>query len=347
MKIKVLMVGPARSVQGGVSAVVNNYYKTGLDQKVDLTYLGTMEDGSKFHKLLVAVKALLRYLIIVHQYDIIHIHMASDVSLYRKIPFIYFASLRKKKIIIHQHGGNIEEFYKNQCSFRKQRFILNILNRAEVVLAIAPALKDFFMDLVGKDKVILMQNSILLPRKAKKDYTSGRLLFLGRLCKEKGIRELVEAAFFLKEKFQDLELYLCGTFEEESLTKLVAGQEKWIHTPGWIMGKEKEEILEKCNIFVLPSYFEGQPISLLEAMAHGCACIATRVGGIPEMIQEGCNGKLIAPRSKSELQNAILEYLEDPVLQEQYGEAAYQKILCDYNLEKNLNHLLEIYQSME
>ena len=97
--MKVLMLGPARSVNGGVSAVVNNYYNAGLDKNVDLQYIGTMEDGSKVYKLFVAVKALGEFMIKVSRCEVVHIHMASDVSIYRKIPFIWLSKIFGKKLV--------------------------------------------------------------------------------------------------------------------------------------------------------------------------------------------------------------------------------------------------------
>ena len=94
--MKVLMVGPARSVNGGVSAVVNNYYDAGLDSKVELEYIDSMEDGSKWHKLLVAVKAVFSFIGKINRNDIVHIHMASDVSIYRKLPFIWLTNYGRK-----------------------------------------------------------------------------------------------------------------------------------------------------------------------------------------------------------------------------------------------------------
>lgn len=76
-KIKVLMLGPDRSVHGGVSAMVNNLYKAGLNQKVDLCYIGTMVDESKLKKLLRAIYSYLEFLCVMHEYNIIHINMAS------------------------------------------------------------------------------------------------------------------------------------------------------------------------------------------------------------------------------------------------------------------------------
>ena len=87
-RIKVLMIGPARSVHGGVSAVVNNLYESGLAEQVQLKYIATMVDGSKARKLLQAGAAYLRFLTALPFYQIVHVNMAADASCYRKKVFI-------------------------------------------------------------------------------------------------------------------------------------------------------------------------------------------------------------------------------------------------------------------
>lgn len=345
MKTKVFMIGPARSVNGGVSAVVNNYYEAGLDKQIDLTYLGTMEDGSKFHKLFVAARALLRYLFTVHRYDIIHVHMASDVSIYRKMPFIHIASALKKKIIIHQHGGNIREFYYEQCSDRQRKSIQKTLLKADHMLVIAPYLKDIFSDIIESNKITVMPNSIQIPPEKEKDYQAQKILFLGRLCKEKGIEELIDAAFSLKSDYPKLELYLGGIWVDENLREKALSCDNWIHSPGWIGGKEKQELLETCNLFVIPSYFEGQSVSLLEGMAYSCACIGSNVGGIPQMLLPNVNGTLIPAQNTKALKQAIQNYLEHPELQREHAMNARKKIAAEFDLDQNMQKLITIYHN--
>ena len=82
------MIGAGRDVRGGVSSVVNSYYDAGLDKLCGLTYLPTMEDGSKLKKLLVAVMARIRFERMIRKNDILHVHMSSDNSFYRKAVFI-------------------------------------------------------------------------------------------------------------------------------------------------------------------------------------------------------------------------------------------------------------------
>ena len=86
--MKILMIGAGRDVRGGVSSVVNSYYDAGLDKMCELTYLPTMEDGFKLKKLLVAVLARLRFEFLIRRNDILHVHMSSDNSFYRKAVFI-------------------------------------------------------------------------------------------------------------------------------------------------------------------------------------------------------------------------------------------------------------------
>lgn len=352
------MIGPARTVKGGVSAVVNNLYEAGLDRQADLRYIATMEDGSKGRKLWVAIKALFTFIFALGNYDIVHVNMASDISIYRKMPFIWIAHWRKKKIIIHQHGGNIEEFYFHQCTAPARKRIKRTLKMADKLLVIAPYLQEVFERIIDRDKIILMPNSVFIQEGVDKDYEQMKLLFLGRLCKEKGIKELLSACAKLKTEFPELKLYLGGVWEDEKLKEMAdelskasaSGmadiQEGWIHQLGWVGPKEKDWLLRECNLFLLPSWFEGHPVSLMEGMAYGCACIATDIGGISQMITHGQNGLLIPVKDEEALREAIQAYLKDNTLQKKLGIAAAEKIKNNYNIGKNLQKLVEIYKTI-
>ena len=344
--MKILMIGPARSVNGGISAVVNNYYKADLDKKLQLKYIGTMEDGSKWHKLKVAVMAFIKFIAKVSKYELVHIHMASDSSLYRKLPFIWLTKMLGKKLIIQQHGGNIKHFYYSECGRKKQKFIKKILRKADAFLVVAPYLKDIFKDIVEEEKIIVFPNGIEIPKEIKTDYSEQNLLFLGRLCKEKGINELLEAVKGLKQEFSDLQLYLGGVWVEEELEKKAEMCGDYVHYLGWIDADKKKEYLQKCNIFVLPTYFEGLPISLLEGMAYGCACIATEVGGIPQVMTDRKNGLMIPAKDVQALKDAIGELLINSYLQMEIGNAARKTVENNYEINKSVNKLVMIYKHL-
>lgn len=344
--MKVLMIGPARSVNGGISAVVNTYYKYGLEIRVDVRYIGTMEDGSKWHKLFVALSALFQFIGCVRQYDIIHVNMSSDVSLCRKLIFIWIASMHKKKIVIHQHGGHIEEFYEKQCNDLMRKIIRKTLRKADQFLVIAPYLAEFFSQIIEKDKIVVFPNSVYVPYVEEKDYSVNKILFLGRLCKEKGIEELIDSCKQLRQEGYDFELFLGGVWADRTLKQKADTCSSWIHQLGWIGEKEKDKYLRECNIFVLPSYFEGQSVSLLEAMSYKCACVASEVGGIPQMLIHEETGLFSQVKDADSIKVQIKRYLDDVKLQEKMGNAAAKKIQEDFNIEKNMDTLFNIYDEL-
>ena len=95
--VRVLMIGPARSVKGGMTSVVDNYYKCGLDQKIDLKYIETINDKSKVSKYIKEKIGMIQFKKAIKNYDIVHIHMASRRSTFRK--GLYVAGSSKAKAI--------------------------------------------------------------------------------------------------------------------------------------------------------------------------------------------------------------------------------------------------------
>lgn len=343
---RVLMVGPDRSVHGGISGVVNNYYKAGLDAEIDLCYIGTMKEGTKPYKLLTALKAYLQFKRKLPLFDIVHIHMASDSSYVRKSFFVKAAKKAGKKIVIHQHGGDFETYYAS-LSARRQAAVRKVLSMGDAFLVLAPYLKVFFGKLIGEEKITVFPDAIAMPEpleQNQKKYGSQKILFLGRICKEKGIRELLQAMKNLHETYPDAKLYLGGIYEDAALEEEVKEQAPYVENAGWVTGKEKEALLQACDLFVLPSYFEGQSVAILEAMAHGCAVAASDVGGIPMMIEPEETGLLFQPKDAESLQAALGRLLSDASLCEKLGNAAREKVKKEFSMEKNIEELLSIYR---
>lgn len=341
------MIGPDRSVHGGISGLVNGYYHVGLDEKVNLKYIGTMKEGTKLKKLLVACFAYARFFLCVGRYDVVHVNVASDNSFWRKALFIKCAKRRGKKIVIHQHGGNIEEYYKKLDEKGKES-VKSIFGMADVLLVLTDKLNDFFGTIVDKAKIRILPNGVSTQDVdvdvTEKDYT--KILFLGRICRNKGMSELFAAMDEIHEKRPEITLYLGGIYEDDEYRSEVEKRSSYVKTLGWVMGTLKDEWLDKCGIMVLPSYFEGFPISVIEGMLHGCAVISTDVGGIPEAIEDRVSGILIKPKDVKGLKDAIESVAGDKEFAERLSRGGIKTAKEKFSLEKNLQKLVEIYRNL-
>lgn len=344
--MRVLMIGPARCVHGGISGVVNNYYEAGLDKRINLRYIGTMVEGGRLRKLIRAGIAYLRFIPALLDCDIVHVNMASDNSYRRKSIFIKTARRFHKKIVIHQHGGDFETFYHREQDERGRERIRRVLSMGDAFLVLAPAWREFFGELIGRERITVLPDSIAIPPAFEKDYNNHDVLFLGRLCREKGIGELLACVPEIARKFPDFHLYLGGIWEDEVLEKEAYRDAEHITWLGWVSGEEKKKWLRRCRILTLPSYFEGQSVSLLEAMAYYCGIAAADTGGIPQMILQEETGLLVPVKDASALQAALLRLLEDETLCRRLGDAAREKAAAEFGIEENMQTLLGIYEKV-
>lgn len=340
------MIGPARSVHGGISGVVNNYYEAGLDQKIKLYYIGTMVEGSRLRKLCRAVWALLLFTCRLPFYQIVHVNVASDASFLRKSFFIRLSKFFRKKIVIHQHGGDFETFYQEEQTKRGKAYIRNVLNMADVFLVLSPAWQEFFQKLIDPSKIRLFPNAVPQADPFEKQYGQQKILFLGRLCKEKGIGELFEVLPKLHQEFPKMKMFLGGIWENEELRIRAEEMKDYVISIGWVTGEKKEKYLQDCDIFVLPTYFEGQPVSVLEAMIYQCGIVASCVGGIPSMIKDGDTGILIRPRNTENLEESLRDLLTDSELCRRLGKHAGEKAKKEFSMDQSVERLIGIYEEI-
>lgn len=344
--IKVLMIGPARCVHGGISGVVNNYFQAGLDRKVNLRYIGTMVEGGRFRKLLQAGIAYVQFLSALPGCDLVHVNVASDNSYRRKSVFIRTAKKFHKKIVIHQHGGDFETFYRKEQDEKGRERIRRVLRMGDAFLVLAPPWKDFFGEITDRERITVLPDAIAIPAAYEKSYDNRDVLFLGRLCREKGIGELLSCVPDLAGEFPDFHLYLGGIWEDEELRRLAEQDRVHVTWLGWVSGEEKEKWLRRCRILTLPSWFEGQSVSLLEAMANYCGIVAADTGGIPQMIVPEKTGVLVPVRDALALYKELARLLREDDLCKRLGTAAREKVETAFGIEENMRTLLGIYEKV-
>lgn len=168
------------------------------------------------------------------------------------------------------------------------------------------------------------------------------LLCVGRLTSAKGQAILLDAVAQLQSQHIPVRLTLVGMGPDESSLKAYAEELGISGQVRFTGAVDQDHILgyyQTADIFVLPSFAEGLPVVLMEAMAMEIPCITTAITGVPELIQNGEDGLLVAASDCAGLTAAISQLASDPGLRRRLGQAGRLKVLAEYDLYKNTRHL--------
>jgi sugar transferase (PEP-CTERM/EpsH1 system associated) len=167
---------------------------------------------------------------------------------------------------------------------------------------------------------------------------------VGRLVPPKGHTYLLDAATRLRDRAPKLRIAIVGDGPLrpalEAQTRSLGLSDTVIFTG---IRREVPEILALLDLFVLPSLWEGLPIALLEAMAAGRPVVATRVGGVPEVVVDGTTGRLVATSDPDALANAILTLLQDPDLRRRMGAAGQARVRKHFSVERMVKDMDQLY----
>lgn len=329
-----------RVVRGGVAAVENVYstfYKP-------FNHVATVVDSGQIRKQMTFFKAYAlfwKWMLFHKEIEIVHVHGASDASFWRKRIFINIAKMFGKKVVFHCHGAEFQRFAKQNF-----RVVNKTLNKCDCIVALSCSWKRWFEETFHHKNVVVIKNVISLPHTNKIFHNKFVLLFMGRLGTRKGIYDLVDVLVKHKAEFNGkMQFLFGGDGEVEQIQTIIKenGLENIAQYQGWVNGEKKEKLLNLADAYILPSYNEGLPISILEAMSYGLPTISTRVGGIPEIITDGVNGYLIIPGDKDAIYASIKKLLDNPELAKQMGAKSQERVKehLPAFVEKQLHDLYE------
>ena len=170
-------------------------------------------------------------------------------------------------------------------------------------------------------------------------------LLIGRLLKDKGVREYVEAARQVKQQYPQAIFNLVGFLDSNPSSVTQQELDQWVNdgtVKFWGKLADVRPAINACHVFVLPSYREGTPRTVLEAMATGCAIITTDAPGCRQTVENGYNGWLVPVQSADKLAEAMKRFLNEPALIEKMGQASLEiarnkydvNIINDFMLNK-------------
>lgn len=327
-KKKILIVGPELSLRGGVAHHVKTLLSSPLSKDYQLHYF-RVGPNQNDNRIIIVLKFLLtpfRFLwrLWIVWPDIVHFNPSFDPkSLPREFNLLTLCKLHGRPNLIQFHGGIISDLLQNgHLPF----YIKLIFRWASHLVVLTNIQKKPLLRYCPEGKISVIPNMIdttLYYRNKQNSSSQYRILYMSKIEYKKGAYDVLEAIHFVIEKFPNVKFFFAGEGPDREKIKLLCcenGYEDVVKLLDYVQGQKKVNFLSRGDLFLFPSHYnEGMPYALLEAMAAGLPVIATRKGGIPEIIENNVNGYLIPPGQPRRLAQAILKLLSDVKLRKEFG----------------------------
>ncbi len=347
---RVVMLGTSFRTRGGIASVVESYRDAGLFERWPVDYVATHRDGTRLEKFLKVIDGVFVFLALACRIPraVLHVHTASRASFWRKSFFMSVALLARWPVILHLHGGGFATFYEEECGPVRRAAVRFFLDRAATIVVVSDRWAAWMKRVTGNPRVVPIPNAVRLPLPARAKREPSLVVFAGRCSESKGIHDLLQAALTLRREIPKLRIECAGDGDLDELERSIAslGLADRVRVLGWVSPERRDELLARAGIFVLPSHAEGLPMAVLEAMAAGCPVIASAVGGIPDVIQDGVNGLLITAGDTRALAAAIRRLIDDPAFAARLGAAARATIAERFTIEPMVERLEQVYSAL-
>jgi glycosyltransferase involved in cell wall biosynthesis len=284
---------------------------------------------------------------------IVHVHTCSGFSFYRSVLDLWVARWTGARVALHVHGAAFDEFYE-QTGAIARRFIERALSHADCVIALSDGWRRKLQGMAPHARIAVVENAIDIPETVAERRHDGpcRFLMLARMDEWKGVDDLLDACALLRTDGLVVEVALAGppgtAGDEAVLNQKIRARalDGFVRYIGPVQGAEKTKLLEWAEVYVQPSRHEGMPLSLLEALAYGLPVVATRVGAVPEVIDDRLHGLLVPPGDPAQLARAMRELATDEGLREAMSRAGRDLVRRRFSLARFRKDLVSLYDSL-
>lgn len=320
-KIHVCMMGSQPSVKGGMSSVVMQQLQHDWGQDIEIRYMATHVSGSVVKRCLIFAQSFLKLLFLLifrgGKIDVLYLHMSYKGSFSRKYLIYKLAHFFGKKVILHLHGSEFRRYYDNADAGRKKR-ICELLEGSSRVIVLGEYWQQLIRNIAPEASIEVVQNAVVIPDNVTAwNDQSVQLLYLGVLIPRKGVQDLLDAMGILNDRgligLRNIRLVVGGIGDEMTALQEQCRRlhiEKYVEFAGWVDGEAKKRLLQTSQCLILPSYNEGLPVAILEALSYGVPVVSTDVGSIRDAVREGISGHLVSLHAPEEIAAAILDITE-------------------------------------
>lgn len=283
------------------------------------------------------------------KFDIVHIHSTSMPKINSHLPLIVTSHwcIKENTKLFYRPINNMESFYRNimylpYCSAEK-----NLVKNCSQLTVVSESMRDDYLRLYGVSSIVIYNGvSVELFTVNPNIKREAIIIYFGVLKRGKGLLDLLDAIILLNKKDPKYKYFILGNGPLRR--KLEAIKEKHNLKNFFLLGsvnhKELIKILSRSSVFVLPSYYEGLPNTILESMACETPVIASNVKGNNELVKNDFNGCLFERGNAVDLADKIEKLLKSPDLQIQLGKNGRQFVIDNFTWDKVAQKLQNIYQ---
>jgi glycosyltransferase involved in cell wall biosynthesis len=305
--------------------VIGSLAASPLGDQFDLVMVATHTDSGRMGKALQAVAGGVRAasLLAARRCDLVYLHSSTGPSLRRKAAVAALTRLAGRPYVIHIHGSGFDSYYRDAVSWERW-LVRKTLSRAARVIALSPTWERRLLE-IAACRTTAIPNPVTIPAEPTHlDSRPARIVCLGRLGDRKGSGTLVRALAALGGQYADVRLVLAGDGDLVAVRNEAErlGVSDRVELPGWIGPEERARTLRSATAFALPSREEGVPVALLEAMAYGVPALASPVGGIPDIFEEGRHGYFVPPDNPRAIADRLRALLDDRCAARRMGACA-------------------------
>lgn len=348
-----LWVSTSRETPGGMTSFVETIAATPLWSRWEVRFIATHRPGSVPARLGAFARGAAAFLgaLALHPPALVHLHMAKGGSFFRKAAFVWLAAARRVPVVLHMHGGEFRLFY-DRMPAPVQGLVRATLRRADLVVALGAGWAQRLADIAPGARIVALPNPVRILGAARRPAAGEpvHVVFLGKMCRAKGTYVLLDAWSRLVRSgtAAPCRLTLAGNGEVDEVRARVAelGLGATVEVRSWLAPDEVGELLATAQVLTLPSRNEGQPMSILEAMSRGICVVATEVGGIPDLVEDGVSAVLVPVDDTGALTAALRRVVDDPDLRARLGGGGLERATRDFDVEVIWRRLDDLYAEL-
>jgi len=351
--LRVLIVGQAPTTPGGMASV-QRLHEAALRRRGDVAVdvAVTFDETGRRGLLVRMVTGLAHALVLVlrRRVDVVDLHVSKGLSVLRKGIVVSAARARGIPTVLHAHAGAFADWFDGLP--RPARALLAGMLRCDRVVVLSEEGRDVYATRlrVPRDHVVVEANPVQWPLAVPARDPHGRVeaVFLGRLVDRKGVFDLLDGVAALAHGHRErLHVTVAGHGDADAVRRRVRilGLEAVVEVRSWLGPDERDALLHRALLLVLPSWWEALPMAVLEAMAWGVTPVVTAVGGLAELVLDGHNGVVVPLRDPSALAAALEKLLLDDETRVRLGTQARADVR-GYGADAWAQRLVDLYRSL-